>query len=969
MATSERVDRFLEAVFRIRPGEAATTLLMFGQCFAAVGAFIVGRSVRDALFLSRVDKATLPWVYVASAVAVALASYTYSRFLDRTRRDVLTAVTTLLLGGTVLGLRGLVTLAEGPYADVATALYTVVYVWVEVFGAISVLTFWSFANEVWNSREAKRLFGFIGAGGTVANILVGMAVSVLSKALGAANLFYVCAGLLFLSAGVGWLASTRVKGRFARVKVAAPRSGKQAIRMRQETSRVFHSPHLRTVAALVALTFVVTTLVDFQFKVIAKSTWQEAELAAFFGRFYAAAGVASLVIQFFVTGRLLERFGIIASLAVLPLGLFVGSAGLAFMPGIVAASVAKGADNVFRYTVNDATMQLLYLPISSASRGRAKAFIDGILKPGAIAFAGVLLAGYTALTRDAGPLAWISLTLLVGWGGLLFGLRTQYLDSLRDTLRRRKLDLENARYAIADESTAIVLRRSLQSGEVREIRSAIELLPHVPSDFDGDVAPLLTHKDANVRRDALGHLARRGSLRFGGQILGRFEDEDPEVRAAAIRAFCAIGREKSIRTVARFLWADQPAVQAATIGGMIRFGGLDGVLAAGEALKRLLASDEPERRATAAQVLGEIGVRNFYQPLVELLGDTELPVRRAAIRAAGQLKSPELVPALVYQLGSDETALDATAALTEYGPTVLGTLSKVLGNPREDASVRRHVPRVLGHFTEPQAVAALQAQLTDPDEELRRRIYKALVRILRRRPELKVDKRTVGAALQLELQKAWRALAAAEALQLSASTKPPREATPGPEGAAYLLGSALTEKVQATVKRCLMLLQVLYPAADLEIAETGLADENPTRRANALELLDNVLDGPIKRQLVPLLEDGPRGMRLRAASDWLELPAQDAEGWVAELLADESPWVVACTIAWAGRAGLVRAADGIEALLGSTEPFVREAAVVALEGLVVPDRLLSILDGLRDDPSPVVGRHVTRILAPLASSS
>ena len=46
---------------------------------------------------------------------------------------------------------------------------------------------------------------------------------------------------------------------------------------------------------------------------------------------------------------------------------------------ITAVTVAKGCDNVLRYTVNDASMQLLYVPVPSHQRGRAKAFVDGII--------------------------------------------------------------------------------------------------------------------------------------------------------------------------------------------------------------------------------------------------------------------------------------------------------------------------------------------------------------------------------------------------------------------------------------------------------------------------------------------------------------------------------------------------------------------------------------------------------------
>ena len=121
--------------------------------------------------------------------------------------------------------------------------------------------------------------------------------------------------------------------------------------------------HLRAIATLSAVTFFTTTLVDYQFKVVAADRLQGDALAAYFGYFSAVVGVLAIGLQLFGTSRLLNRAGVIGSLAVLPIVPGAGRLG----PGIVAgtlwaASMVKGADTLFRYSVNDATTQILYLP-------------------------------------------------------------------------------------------------------------------------------------------------------------------------------------------------------------------------------------------------------------------------------------------------------------------------------------------------------------------------------------------------------------------------------------------------------------------------------------------------------------------------------------------------------------------------------------------------------------------------------
>jgi AAA family ATP:ADP antiporter len=131
-------------------------------------------------------------------------------------------------------------------------------------------------------------------------------------------------------------------------------------------------------------------LVDFQFKVSAAAAFSQDALAAFFGNFYAATGVLALGVQLIGTSRFLARFGVTAGLAVLPVSVGLGASGLLLWPGLITASLTRGADNLFRYTVNDATTQLLYVPVPANMRGGAKAFIDGVVKPASIAAAGML---------------------------------------------------------------------------------------------------------------------------------------------------------------------------------------------------------------------------------------------------------------------------------------------------------------------------------------------------------------------------------------------------------------------------------------------------------------------------------------------------------------------------------------------------------------------------------------------------
>lgn len=956
--------RVLEALLPVRRGERQLTLALFLHSLFAVGAFLTGRTVRDALFLEHGDRSALAWMYVASAVGVTASGLLYGRLATRVRRDRMALASSLIFAALFVVLFALERLHQG-------WVYAVIYVYVEVMGALALVQFWTLANELFNAREAKRLYGLIGAGGTFANIFIGLASAWVARRFGTSSLLLLGA---LLSAGTA--VSSTIAGRAGRQRLfARAATGKpSAARRSGGMARVLGDGHLRAVALLAAVTSFTATLVDFEFKVVAAERLQGDQLAAYFGYFSAVVGVLALSLQLFGTSRLLNRAGVIGSLAVLPISLAFGNLALVVAATLWAASLAKGADTLFRYSLNDATTQILYLPVPGTARVQAKAFIDGVVKPLAVGLSGMTLAAYRAWGGgDPYRLAWLSLVLCGVWIGVVAGLRRRYLSSLQENLKQRRLDLESARHKVIDGSTNSVLERALASSDPYEVLNALSLLPHLEKlELDKRVESLLEHAMPEIRVKALEYYAHRQSMRYANSVFRRFEDGEPAVRAAAIDAFCAIGRDKAVRSVRAFLADDDPRIRSAAVTGMIRFGGLDGVLMAAEALKELIGHPDPAMRLHAARVLGAIGVKNFYQPVLQLMNDPEPRVRRAAIHAAGALRSPEFVIPLIYRTQSRDTAREAVEALVSYGPTITDTLSKVIENPLEDVRIRRAIARVLGRLGTPEAVALISQHLTEPDEELRGQMYRALARAVRGRRLLLRDVAPVRRALDAELERAYRALHQAQALSLEGG---PVADTPrrGPQAARALLASALLEKGREVEQHIFILLAVLYPDADMEQIAAGLRDatatDAPRRKANAVELLDNLLDRELKVRFLPLLEESPRTERLAQVTQFYPAPSSDPATVLTQLTTDEAAWVRACAL-WC-------AAEGPEGLpgdelftraVGDPNPIVREIGLLSLE-VRAPERARALAEERLRDDTPFVRKQAALVATRLQPAS
>lgn len=931
------VASFLQTALRIRAGEGRQVGLMFFFLMCIVSAFIIGRTVRDTLFLHRVSIDHLPFMYMIVAVAVSVAAYAYSHIADKYRRD-------RLIEGFLAGFTATLTAIWLVMAfDVGgTWIYPILYVVVEILGALSIMQFWTLANDIFSAREAKRLFGVIGAGGVLSNIVCGFTVGSIAPLVGAQNLVLLCAGLYFAAIFLVRGVAVQAQGD---LELAVQRPKKSKLSVRSEGERLFHSKHLKVIAAIVAVTFLTVSIVDFQFKVVAHQTYQgEGELAAFFGYFYGFTGIIASFVQFFITGRLLERSGIVVALCILPIAILFGATAvlLPFIAAVVATSIAKGAEVVFRYTVNDATMNLLYIPVPPHHRGRAKAFIDGILKPISIGASGIVmyaLARFASKESLAHNLAWFDIVMLCIWIGLVFGIRKEYVKSLIETLRSRRLDVNSAWSPLVDNGTKKALKNRLSSGEEGQILHALELLPSLDIDFGDELETLLQHESDEVRIRTLGLLGAAGKLERGHAVERLMRDEEPKIRAAAIRAFCAIGRERAIRAASPYLSDESTEVRAAAVAALIKHGGLDGILTAAEGLKGFINSNVPIERYHAARVLQEIQVRNFFHPVLELLQDPDRKVRLAAVEAAGEMTSRELVPTLIYKLADPTCSRAAIRSLVGYGSSIERTLFRVLSNKKEDIAVRRAIPKILGRIGGPEALQRLLQSLETPDHQFRMNVAWAAARVREKHLGTPLPDNLLDAAFRREVQGAYQALATLLDLDL------PEE---------HLLPEALMLRHRRHLSVAFRLLEIRYPPRTIQLVYANLDSDHKAVRANALEVVDNVLAKDESRLLLPLLEDHSRQEKVVAAKDFFKVQRQSREVWLDTLVEGPEPWLTTCTIHLIGEQELHGLTRRITPQLTSTDAIVRETALVTLSSLIdtAPDALpeplhLQILEAAR----------------------
>jgi ATP:ADP antiporter, AAA family len=514
-------------VLGLHPGEGRRGLLLFAYLFLIISSFVVSKAARDALFLERYSALQLPLVDISIALLVGVVVAVYIRVGRQVSLPILQAGSLVLLGATSLGFW---TLAHG---DEHPWLFPVIYVWVGMFGVLAPAQVWTLANFVFTTRAAKRVFGLVGSGAIAGWIAGGLFTRTVAQRFGTEPMLLAVAVALGVSAAlvpVIWRA--RPEGIGEPELEEGRRGG-----LLDSLVVIWSSPYLRAIGALILISSLVTAVAGWQFKAIAKSHIPETDsLTAFFGTFNFVAGMLSLVLQLLLTSPLLRRFGIGFGLFLVPTMLALGTVGLVLTGALAAAVFLKGSDQVLRYSIDKATVELLYLPVPATQTFQAKSFIDTVVWRTGDGLAGVLvLMTAGALRFSPAAVGWIVLGLIALWLWAAAVTRRQYVENLTDGILQHRLDTERAANPVLDRTSVEIVAGRLESATTGEVLYALGVFETEHSGFvHPAIYALLGHASPEVRQRTIRYLAEAGDSRVMPDVEGLIDDPHLQVRTEAL---------------------------------------------------------------------------------------------------------------------------------------------------------------------------------------------------------------------------------------------------------------------------------------------------------------------------------------------------------------------------------------------------------------------------------------------------
>ena len=873
--------RALGRIRHVPADEAVTAVLMLTYSFLAMASYNAIKPITRSKFIDSLGADNLPYVQLAAGVLIGVIMFAYSWLMARLpRRWSLPIVQ--------VGIVGLLVVFWFLFRTGGTWVSVAFYVTGLILGILLISQFWTLANLVYDPRQAKRLFGFIGAGAPLGGIAGSILTVRYVKRIGSVNILLVSAALMTLCVLVVVIIIVReqLSGLSAAPKQEIKVRGWQALDLLRD------SKHLQIIALVISFAAIGAAIIEQQLNMAAAAVHgQESAIAGFLAVVQAWTSTISFLVQILLTSRIHRFLGIGFALLILPVSLGASGAVMLIVASLWAPGLARVLDQSLRYTVDKTSREILFMPLPSDIKLQAKPFVDVTVDRFAKGFGAlilVLLIKPWGLHLNWQKLSYASLTMMLLWIVTALRARRGYVEAFRRSIGNGLVKPAETRIEVGDLSMIEALVVELSNPDEHKVLYAIEVLESLGK--KKLITPLLLlHESSSVRLRALSvtdGASPETAARWLPSVRRLLSDRDPEVRASAVGALANIQAVDVVDLVRPNLSDPNPRI-AMTAAMILARSSIAEDVAAAECVLERLRTDPcntgVEVRKELAALLRHIPDMRFRRLLIPLLTDSSLEVAREALRSVRELGTPDniFVPVLISLLRHPRLRQNARDLLVGYGEVTLEALGHFLRDQDEDPAVRRKIPSVIARIPCPRAVDLLLEALADPDRQLRFEAIVGLETMRRRQPELSVPRETVETIILSECEKS--ACYTRLRQNCFGACMPDR---------GRLLGRALREKEARSIDRIFRLLSLIFCWEDIGAAKWSIERGGPPR-ARALEYLDNLLPGPLRRRILPVLECSHSGKTaLSRRSDSLAGQADSLR----ELLRDPDPVISAAAI-------------------------------------------------------------------------
>jgi AAA family ATP:ADP antiporter len=848
-------------LFDLKEEELKKTLLLQLNIFLLITTLLIVKPTVNSLFLSELTSDALPLGYVLTALLAILGSYFYNDILERKalntiiERTLITSVISLIIFGIAFN-----------YKISGFWLY-IPYVWVAIFGLLTASQFWILANLVYNAREAKRVFGFIGAGAIAGGIFGGYLTSLLTTFIATENLLFVAAFLL-----LGCFPITRY---IWKNEVKSLNTFQVSIRSKSKSDSPFklikQSRLLTLIATVIGISVLIAKLVDYQYSDYASRLIEDPEkLASFFGFWFSTLSVISLLIQLFLTQRLVGTFGVGKSLLWLPSGILVGSALLLLIPQLWVVVLIKVIDGSLKQSVNKAATELLSIPIPIEIKKKTKTFTDVVIDSIATGIAGFILIFFVnGLDLPSTFISAVIIVLIVFWIYIIYQLRKEYIISFKSLLtttetKKEKVDKKEIKVTSIIDTVISVLNNGSENQILHMLHKTIEVKDER---FFFAIKKQLDHKNATIRALAIENLYFLKTENLCTEMERMIHDPDQDVTAAAFR-YLLKNYAKDTRELfnTHLDSKDNTISNAALIGLSLelrnnkelqkRFGLEQRIEIALNTYNEL---EEGKAKTdyinSILQTIGNARLEKFYHVIHKHIKSNSKEIIDTAIISASKTLDHQFINPIISHLSGKDTRKTAIEALFFYNEPILKILLDTIKQETIDIVNAVYAIAVIEKFASQKAVNTLIKLTENTEHSVKVEAIEALKRLKWKHTHLHIKDRFIVDQILDECNLYQNTLSVIHSQIVIQYKKKEKTQESNEEYEARMdLIQLLEKRLDRQLQRIFRFLGIKYPPHDVDPILNIILHGKEEQRIHAIEFLDNILDKELKKKLIPVTE-------------------------------------------------------------------------------------------------------------------
>ncbi|MFH1084075.1 MAG: Npt1/Npt2 family nucleotide transporter [Pseudomonadota bacterium] len=874
---------------------------------------ILFNNFAETAFLKRYGVEYLPIVNVANAISTFFIMAFLTGLMARIPGSRMLSYMLLFCGISVAGLRFVVPLGFD-------LIYPVLYVLKAQYEVLLAMMFWNLANDLFNTRQSKRLFPLLTAGGVIGGILGSFATPPLAKAITMDNLMFA----YLITTVIGAFTVKTMGARFPTLLL--PEKGGKKVKQKTSIIEEFkkivplmkESALVKILILITLLPNVVIPIMNYQFAYAVNQTFAtQSGMLSFFGYFRGCMNIVSLIILLFV-GRVYGRWGLPVVLMFHPFNYILAFLAFLLRFDIFSAMYSRVSTNVLRTTMNNPARAVLMGLFPVSYRAVIRPFLRGtVVRIGILIGSGIIMASEGLFHPRYLSIA--GMIFVAGWVVTSFALKKNYSKILLDLISRNILDLKSLE---EKDVGSVFADKKIQSGLVKAFLSsrgddclwhARILKSQAVKDLDAHILSVLKQNDDRTRIELLSMLSRDAGQQSIPIFRELVDPANPALTVAVIKAANRLPAGVSYDFCREVFETHQdPDIKAYAVIGLYRNSPQEyrGIIDSW-----LNSRDLSEKRAGVV-ASGETEDEFYISRLKAMLDEEENdPIIPYLLMALHRLKAPEpnRFAAPYFTHPSESVRLAALEAFELQDDDDIRTVIGLMDDSSEKVYELAKEEIQASPYQNPRV---LVESLNIPRRKVREGIFDLL-------ESLNIKDLDIFRFARSQLERCYGYFAEVEGVRLLPESQE-RD----------LIIDHLENKKQIELENVIRVLATEDRSGQMRIIWRGLFSANTRQRSNSLEALDDSMDRSLSGIMLPLLEGLPPSETLSAGRRNFKLPDFTSDkGAVCSHLLDKQDWV---TVVLALFLISKQGGDGVDKgrireLRESENIYIRQMAIRAMD--------------------------------------